>query len=346
MELHIKPKMTIMILLGVLLTTSGAFAQLKLESVYPALGVMDQGTEGAYSLPKQTILTQESGPDMFEDDDTHLSASVINISDPEAQRHNFHDRGDQDWVKFYAVAGESYEIKVRNLQSRCDAVVAVYDRDGITRLTSPDPPYFEGDSGFYGENEWISWECPADGIYYVMVKEYFADTDFGSDTGYDLGVDYPYASMPTPGFIKGRISDALGVGISGAVLRSNIVYGTAITTPGGYYLMWLPAGTYTITAEAQSFLPQSRSDIVVNEASTINLNFSLPSLAEGRKGDINNDNKVDLTDLIIALRALTGLETTGLIRDNYAASGADVNGDGKIGLQDVVYILQKIAGVR
>ena len=58
MELHIKPKMTIMILLGVLLTTSGAFAQLKLESVYPALGVMDQGMEGAYSLPKQTILTQ------------------------------------------------------------------------------------------------------------------------------------------------------------------------------------------------------------------------------------------------------------------------------------------------
>jgi hypothetical protein len=307
------------------------------------ISVFAKDTEGAYSLPKQMTLTHESGPDRFENDDSYLSASVINIGDPQAQRHNFHDQGDQDWVKFYAVAGETYEIKVENLQSNCDAVLVLYDRDGTTRLTNPDPPYNEGDLGLYGQNELISWQCPADGIYYVIVKEY-TDTDFGPDTGYDLRVYHPIA--PNEGFLKGKISDALDVGVSGAVLRSNLVNATAISTPGGYYLMCLPAGTYTVSVEAQGFSPQSHSGITVNELSTVNLNFSLTTSLQVTKGDMNNDNKVDLTDLIIVLRSLTGLQITGLIRDNYVASGADVNGDNKVGMEEAIYILQELVEVR
>jgi len=108
--------------------------------------------------------------------------------------------------------------------------------------------------------------------------------------------------------------------------------------------MLLPAGTYTVTAEAQGFLSQSRSGITVNVDSTTKLNFSL--LPEAKKGDINNDNKIDLADLIIVLRSLTGLETTGLIRDNYAAAGVDVNGDNKVGIEEAIYILQEVSGLR
>ena len=176
-----------------------------------------------------------------------------------------------------------------------------------------------------------------------MVKQYL-DTDFGSDTGYDLKVYRPIAAKP--GFIKGRIADALDVGISGAVLRSSIVNATAMTTPGGYYLMCLPAGTYTVTAQAQGYSDQSHSGIAVNELSTTNLNFSLPSLSGAKKGDINKDNNVDLTDLILVLKALTGVQTTGLVRDDYAASGADVNGDNKVGIEEAIYILQELSGLR
>jgi hypothetical protein len=307
------------------------------------ISVFAKDTEGAYSLPKQMTLTQESGPDKFENDDTYPSASVINIGDPQAQRHNFHDQGDQDWVKFYAVAGETYEIKVENLQSKCDAVLVLYDRNGTTRLTNPDPPYNEGDSGLYGESELITWQCPADGIYYVMVKEY-TSTDFGPDTGYDLRVYRP--SAPNPGYLKGKVSDAQDVGVSGAVLRSNIVNATAISMPGGYYLMCLPPGTYSITVEAQGFSPQSQAGIAVNELSTVNLNFALSSSLQAMKGDMNNDNKVDLTDLIIVLRCLARFDLTDLIRDNYSSSGADVNGDNKVGIEEAVYILQELAGMR
>ena len=55
-------------------------------------------------------------------------------------------------------------------------------------------------------------------------------------------------------------------------------------------------------------------------------------------GDINDDGNVNLTDAILALQMLAGLETTSTI---YKQS--DGNGDGKIGLQEAIYILQKVS---
>ncbi len=63
------------------------------------------------------------------------------------------------------------------------------------------------------------------------------------------------------------------------------------------------------------------------------------------KGDLNHDYAVNLMDAILAFRALTGMEATG-IRPDYATSGVDVNSDGKIDLAEVVFILQNIAGMR
>ncbi len=105
--------------------------------------------------------------------------------------------------------------------------------------------------------------------------------------------------------------------------------------------MCLPAGTYTVTIEAEGFPPKSYSGITVNELGTSNLSFSL-----SKKGDINKDNNVDLTDLILVLKVLSGQNTTGLIRNDYAASGADLNGDNKVGMQEAIYILQKLSGMR
>jgi len=64
---------------------------------------------------------------------------------------------------------------------------------------------------------------------------------------------------------------------------------------------------------------------------------SMPTMV---KGDVNGDGKVDLADVILALRVFVGFDQAGI------NMGADVNGDGKIGLAEVIYILQKIAGTR
>jgi hypothetical protein len=61
-----------------------------------------------------------------------------------------------------------------------------------------------------------------------------------------------------------------------------------------------------------------------------------------KKGDINGDRTVDLTDALLALKIINGLDAIGILAD-YAESGADVNGDGRIGVEEVIYALQAVA---
>ena len=57
-------------------------------------------------------------------------------------------------------------------------------------------------------------------------------------------------------------------------------------------------------------------------------------------GDVDNSGSVDLTDAILALQVVAGMNTTGV------NLGADVNSDNKIGMAEVIYILQYVAGFR
>lgn len=61
------------------------------------------------------------------------------------------------------------------------------------------------------------------------------------------------------------------------------------------------------------------------------------------KGDVNNDDAVDLTDAIIALKILSGIQVRIPLdlRSDYEA--ADVNGNKKVDLSEVLYILDRAA---
>ena len=67
---------------------------------------------------------------------------------------------------------------------------------------------------------------------------------------------------------------------------------------------------------------------------------SLAFPANAEKGDINNDQKIDLTDTILALQISSGLSP------NPAGINlsADVDGDNKIGVAEAIYALQRAAG--
>ncbi|MFZ2808072.1 MAG: BACON domain-containing carbohydrate-binding protein [Desulfosalsimonadaceae bacterium] len=57
-------------------------------------------------------------------------------------------------------------------------------------------------------------------------------------------------------------------------------------------------------------------------------------------GDVNNDRVVDLSDLILTLQILAGVDMPHAINMD-----ADVNDDGKIGIEEAIYILNKVAGM-
>lgn len=62
-------------------------------------------------------------------------------------------------------------------------------------------------------------------------------------------------------------------------------------------------------------------------------------------GDLNGDGAVTMTDAIIALQVMVGMQPSGLGSDD-ATYGTDVGGDGKIGMPELLYILQAVAGAR
>ncbi|GEM_PF-1772908 len=64
------------------------------------------------------------------------------------------------------------------------------------------------------------------------------------------------------------------------------------------------------------------------------------NLSSTTLGDLDCDDNVTLSDTIIALRIVSGIDQPSVFCKN------DVNGDNRIGLEEVVYILQKVAGLR
>jgi Zn-dependent metalloprotease len=125
-------------------------------------------------------------PPVYEPNDTPNDANLITVDGP-AQTHNFHDAGDNDWVKFSATAGTSYDIETSNLGSRSDTYMYLYGTDGTTLIDSDD----DGGSGLASR---IEWTASSSGTYYVRVRHYSSSV-YGPDTNYDLRV----TSHPVPG---------------------------------------------------------------------------------------------------------------------------------------------------
>lgn len=64
------------------------------------------------------------------------------------------------------------------------------------------------------------------------------------------------------------------------------------------------------------------------------------SHTHGAQGDMNNDGRITLIDVVSALQVSASVETTGI------DIAGDVNGDAKIGLPEALYALQWVAGLR
>jgi len=122
--------------------------------------------------------------DLFESDDDPASTHLIQGT----ETHNTHVPGDEDWIKFNAVAGTTYAIQTSNLGIAADTYVYLYDSDGTTLLTANDD---------YGGTlaSRIEWQAPADGTYYVVVKHWNPNVA-GCGTTYDLSIGVSEPDLP------------------------------------------------------------------------------------------------------------------------------------------------------
>ncbi|MDB4442486.1 6-bladed beta-propeller [bacterium] len=239
------------------------------------VSVYAMDTEGAISLPMETTVCHVNCSDNYEDDDTYEQATVIVISDETPQVHNFHDDGDQDWVKFYGVSGQTYTIEVKNAQANCDAVIGLYDTDGVSHLITRD------DTGA-GEDEELAWPCPQDGIYYARIYNYETNV-FGDDTGYELKVYRP--TGPIAGFVSGVITDKQSAETLSDVRIKTNSNQSALSVSSGSYLLVHPPGTVTVTAQRDGYSTEIIAGVQISEGGITSLDIGLTPASGDTDGD-------------------------------------------------------------
>jgi len=317
--------------------------------------IFARDTENNMSAPIETWIFQGNAPDLFEADDSLETAGIIvpQVSwqgryDVLTQRHNFHKEADEDFCKFYGLAGESFEIIAENLDVNCDVAITLYDTNQSI--------IFEQDDYGYGESEFASVKLLSDGYYYIKVQQYDS-LDHGMDTGYDLKVYHPFGGIP--GQIIGRVTDSMGNGFSGAIVTSALSHDATTTYPNGYFILILPSGTHTINIAKNGQTLETLENVVIlgEGIKELNVMISLdsdgdgvmdgndlcPATLPGRsvdsrgcilgKGDLNGDHKIDVQDALIGLNII-------ILQENLINPSQDVNGDEKIGIKDTLFILQ------
>lgn len=135
------------------------------------------GPDTRYDL-QITRIAADTDQDAYEPDDSAATGSTI-ATDGTLQSHNFHQRGDADWLRFVATPNAQYVIETSNLADATDTIIALFDADG-TRVAQSD------DDGA-GLASRIEFTAPAAQEYSVRVRGYDPEV-FGPEVSYDVSV--------------------------------------------------------------------------------------------------------------------------------------------------------------
>jgi len=128
-----------------------------------------------------------------------------------------------------------------------------------------------------------------------------------------------------------------GYFLNGLPLRSDSGFTTFFAAPFGVALMTTPAHQQFLT-DIYLAVRQRHEDYYedsVNMLCLLLMSCNYWEPAGGYSGDVDGDLDVDLTDLILSLKVLTGQNPSEVI------STGDINGDHMLGLPEVLYILQE-----
>jgi hypothetical protein len=225
------------------------------------------------SAPKYVAITQTQGKeflpeDLYEQDDSPDQAGYIAINSTGVQPHTFHKPADADWIKFNAVADETYTVRVSNMSVFCDPSIALYDADGKMLIAEIKSVKVSG------ENKLLSWKFTKAGRYYVKLANLNPDV-FGNTIRYDLELYQPSAGG-FHGEFTGTITDESGKGIAGAGIRTS-GGGSDVTDQYGHFTIVQQSGTFTVTPFAPGYASVSYPNQVIKEDQTSGITLKLES---------------------------------------------------------------------
>ena len=154
---------------------------------------------------RMDIYGDDNGP--YEPNNMPSQATEIIVDDP-PQTHTFHFPGDEDWLRFDAVAGTIYQIETSNLADDTDTVLYLVDADANELIRD--------DDGGAGLGSQIRWLAVVDGPVYVRSR-HFDPTVSGEKISYDLGVTVsPHIGPPAPYEPNDNLGSATQIGTDGS----------------------------------------------------------------------------------------------------------------------------------
>ncbi|MBI2431274.1 MAG: carboxypeptidase regulatory-like domain-containing protein [Candidatus Hydrogenedentes bacterium] len=190
------------------------------------ISVVAVDTEGGTSLPAERSLTQQLGADPYEVDDTLAQARTTGIFG-EMTRHNFHDLGDFDWLRFWAQAGEVITMETLNLEANCDTEIALFYPNG-SAVMDAGFPVVDDDGSAEPFASYYILTIPQGSYYYLRVRF----SPGGSGAGYGLGTGYDVrVSQDVVGCLAS--ANLTVYALSGGTKISGATVTIAVTPAGG-----------------------------------------------------------------------------------------------------------------
>ena len=129
--------------------------------------------------------------DIYEDNNTLETATLLVVGDPTPQSHTLDPDQDVDWFRFNAQFFEVYDIKTLDLGSTVDLVFEVYDENGEL-IGEP------VDDFLAGVGEEISFRAPSTGTFYIKVYDFYCtnggngcDEPRGAEANYNILIFIP-----------------------------------------------------------------------------------------------------------------------------------------------------------
>jgi len=259
------------------------------DIVDPILGEEGEGEGGLLDAAIDLLPNPIVGLDPFEPDNTPAEArwsglvnsDLINdISDLTGllRTHNFHVDGDEDWVRFYARAGQIVRIETRDLLSRADTFLSVYRtlRVGEANTSTPNECIDDSIEGPLGttlvpvacndntagaidtRRSLVQFEVEVTGYYYSRVRFSPNASQSGGNKG--TGDSGPETTYNYAGSYSGVISSTLYCTVLADEDGDPITDALVQLEPGGieqtynqsgvYPIDSIPSGVYTVTVSA------------------------------------------------------------------------------------------------
>lgn len=248
------------------------------------------------------------GQDSFEIDDTYTEANVITPDDSSPQHHTIHVEEDVDWVRFYALADERYEIKAYSLTPEMDAIIELYEPDGVTKIVEKDNPAYPN------VDEALDWYCTVEGVYYVKVG-HASPQDWAEGAEYDLLIHDP-SLFSLPEYLTGRVLSGGGKAIANAVIKltGSEDSGSGISLNDGSFLASVKEGSYTVSVIANGYQSTSKTGVAVPGSVNFALNtfpVAIDDFTETTRGGTVSGN-VLVNDLDEDNDTLTAVLDTGV----------------------------------